>query len=216
LEKRPENTILALISDHGMEGTNRLIAINRALQRSQLLALDDRGRIDLARTQALYPAVNNGYLLINSTDRKAGIVAPEEREKVARRIRDALFEIKDGERQVVTAIYEAQTEADAIGIGGETGGDIYIDILPGYEWDPKLGAVDIITQREPHGAHGFNPERASMRTLMVFNGPGVQANQKLSDVRIIDFAPTLARLINLPAPREATGRVLHEALSASP
>jgi predicted AlkP superfamily phosphohydrolase/phosphomutase len=216
LEKRPENTIVALISDHGMEGTNRLIAINKVLQQGRFLAMDDRGRLDLARTKALYPAVNNGYLLINSTDRKAGIVAPEEREEVARRLRDLLFEIKDGDRHVVTGIYDAQTDGDAMGIGGESGGDLYVDLLPGYEWDAKLGAVDVISKREPHGMHGFNPQRVSMRTIMVFNGPGVQTKRKLSDVRIIDFAPTLAKLLDLPGLPDATGRVLDEALTVSP
>jgi hypothetical protein len=50
-----------------------------------------------------------------------------------------------------------------------------------------------------------------MRTLMVFNGPGVQGGGRLKNARIIDFAPTLAWLLNLPKPREAAGRVLFEA-----
>jgi arylsulfatase A-like enzyme len=54
-----------------------------------------------------------------------------------------------------------------------------------------------------------------MRTLMVLNGPGVRAGQKLANVRIIDFAPTLARLIGIPKPKDATGRVLNEALAPS-
>ncbi len=215
MANRPENTIVALISDHGMEGTNKLVAINKALQQGGLLALDDRGRVDLARTKALYPAVNNGYLLINSTDRKAGIVTAEERGDVVRRIHDLLFEIKDGDRQLVTGIYDAETDGEAMGIGGESGGDIYVDLLPGYDFDAKLSAGDLITKREPHGMHGFNPRRASMRTLMVLNGPGIQAGQRLSDVRIIDFAPTLAKLLGIPQPRDATGRILKEALVGS-
>ena len=74
---RTENAIVALISDHGMEGTHRLVAINKLLQERGILATDERGRVDLTRTKAIYPAINNGYLLINSTDRKGGIVSPE-------------------------------------------------------------------------------------------------------------------------------------------
>jgi predicted AlkP superfamily phosphohydrolase/phosphomutase len=208
-----ENTIVALISDHGMEGTHRLIAINKLLQEKGLLAVDERGRVDLARTKAIYPAINNGYLLINSTDRKGGIVPPEERENLVRRIRELLFEIHDGERQVVTAVYDAGAEGDAMGIGGECGGDIYIDLLPGYEPDPKLGATELVAKREPHGMHGFNPLRPSMRTLMVVAGPGVRAGKRLTGVRIVDFAPTLAELLKVPVPKDATGKVLYEAFS---
>jgi predicted AlkP superfamily phosphohydrolase/phosphomutase len=210
---RTENTIVALISDHGMEGTHRLVAINKLLQEKGILAVDERGRVDLARTKAIYPAINNGYLLINSTDRKGGIVSPEERNDLIQRIRELLFEIRDGERQVVTGVYNAQTDGDAKGIGGESGGDIYIDLLPGYEPDPKLGAAELVAKREPHGMHGFNPLRPSMRTLMVLNGPGVQVGHQLHGVRILDFAPTLAELLKVPIPKDATGRVLYEAFS---
>jgi predicted AlkP superfamily phosphohydrolase/phosphomutase len=210
---RTENTIVALISDHGMEGTHRLVAINKLLQEKGILAVDERGRVDLARTKAIYPAINNGYLLINSTDRKGGIVSPEERDDLIQRIRELLFEIRDGERQVVTGVYNAQTDGDAKGIGGESGGDIYIDLLPGYEPDPKLGAAELVAKREPHGMHGFNPLRPSMRTIMVLNGPGVQAGYQLRGVRIVDFAPTLAELLTVPIPKDATGRVLYEAFS---
>ncbi len=210
---RTENTIVALISDHGMEGTHRLVAINKLLQEKGILAVDERGRVDLARTKAIYPAINNGYLLINSTDRKGGIVSPEERDDLIERIRELLFEIRDGERQVVTGVYNAQTDGDAMGIGGESGGDIYIDLLPGYEPDPKLGAPELVAKREPHGMHGFTPLRPSMRTLMVLNGPGVRAGQQLRGVRILDFAPTLAELLRVPIPKDATGRVLYEAFS---
>ena len=85
---RTERTVVALISDHGMEGTYKLVAINKLLQASGLLATDQRGRVDLARTKAIYATINNGYLLINSTDRKDGIVPPEERSDVVRRLRE--------------------------------------------------------------------------------------------------------------------------------
>jgi predicted AlkP superfamily phosphohydrolase/phosphomutase len=132
-----------------------------------------------------------------------------------RRIQKLLFEIRDGDRQVVTGVYDAKVEGSAMGIGGESGGDIYIDLLPGYELDSKLGARELITKREPHGMHGFNPLRPTMHTIMVLNGPGVQAGRRLSGVRIIDFAPTLAKLLEIPTPKDATGRVLNEPFSDS-
>jgi predicted AlkP superfamily phosphohydrolase/phosphomutase len=216
MEQRPENTIIAVVSDHGMEGTHKMFMINTVLERSGLLARDNAGRLDLARTKILYPNANNGYLLINSTDRKNGIVAPEERTDLISRVREVLLKVRDGDRQVVTDVFDAQTEGAAMGIGGESGGDIYLDLTPGYQFDAKLGSTESITLREPHGTHGFNPSRRSMRTIMVLNGPGVAAGRKLRDVRIIDFAPTLSKLLNIPPPKEATGKVLAEALSPFP
>ena len=79
LTHRPANTIVALVSDHGMEGVSRWVAINRALQQSGLQVLDAQGRVDLQKTKAYYPSISNGYLLINSTERKNGIVSRAER-----------------------------------------------------------------------------------------------------------------------------------------
>jgi predicted AlkP superfamily phosphohydrolase/phosphomutase len=213
MRQRTENTIVALISDHGMEATHKLVAINKLLQEKGIMALDERGRVDPAKTKAIYPTINNGYLLINATDRKDGIVSPEERDELAQVIRKLLFEIRDGDRQVVTGVYDSQVDGNVMGIGGESGGDLYIDLLPGYEFDPRFAAPDLITNREPHGMHGFNPLRSSMRTLMVLNGPGVRAGQRLSGVQIVDFAPTLAWLLGVPIPKDSTGRVLYEAFS---
>ena len=82
----------------------------------------------------------------------------------------------------------------AEGIGGEVGGDLYVELAPGYDFDPRIGAGPLVTDAEPYGTHGADPMQASMRTLMVLNGPGIRAGQKLANVRIIDFAPTLAWL----------------------
>ena len=76
MSHRKKNTIVALISDHGMEATHKRVAINKLLQEKGIMTMDERGRVDLAKTRALYPTINNGYLLINGTDRKEGIVRP--------------------------------------------------------------------------------------------------------------------------------------------
>ena len=213
MKLRPENTIVALVSDHGMDSSNKLLAINKVLEQAGLLALDERNRVDLAKTKVLYPSINNGYLLINSTERKDGIVSPEEREEIVRRTREALLDIRDGDRQVITNVYDAATDGTPLGIGGDGGGDLYIDLATGYEVDSKLSSRDLITAREPHGMHGFNPARQSMHTVMVFNGPGIETGAELKDVRIIDFAPTLSRALDLPAPRDSWGRVIEEAFT---
>jgi predicted AlkP superfamily phosphohydrolase/phosphomutase len=210
---RPSGALFALVSDHGMQGANKRVAINQVLQQGVLLSVDGQGRVDLSKTKVLYPAINNGYLLINSTDRKSGIVGQKDRADLVHKISELLFSIRDGERQVVKAVFDADRDGEYKGIGGEVGGHLYIELAPGYDFDPRIGPGRIISDVEPYGTHGANPEQASMRTLMVFNGPGIRAGQKLSNVRIIDFAPTLAWLLGLPQPKDATGKVLHEAFT---
>ena len=210
LGKRPADALFALISDHGLQGIHKRVALNQILQQEGLLVLDGQGRVDLAKTKALYPSVNNGYLLINSKDRKGGIVEDEQRAEIVRRIREIFLALRDGERPVVRSVYDAATEGEALGVGGAVGGDVYIELTPGYDFDPRIAPGVLISEAPPYGNHGAHPEQAAMRTLMVFNGPGIRAGQKLSDVSIIDFAPTLAALLNLPKPKHATGRALFD------
>ena len=211
LSKRTDDMVFALISDHGIQAIHKRVTLNLWLQQHGFVVLDSQNRVDLTKTKALYPAVNNGYLLINSIDRKGGIVKPEERDELVGKLRETLSALRDGEKPVVTKVIDAAVEGEARGIGGEVGGDIYIELAAGYDFDQRLSGGQLIADAEPYGTHGANPELADLRTIMVLNGPGIRAGQKLSNVRIVDFAPTLAWLLGLPQPKDATGRVLYEA-----
>ena len=215
LSKRPADALFALISDHGLQGIYKRVALNQILQQEGLLVLDNQGRVDLTKTKVLYPSVNNGYLLINSKDRKSGIVDAEQRSDVVRRVREILLALRDGERPVVQAVFDAASKGESLGIGGAVGGDLYVELTPGYDFDPRIAPGALISETPPYGTHGANPEQAALRTLMIFNGPGVRAGQELSNVRIIDFAPTFAALLNLPKPKNAVGRALFDSPAPS-
>ena len=214
LADRPADTIVAVISDHGMQGANKRFAINRLLQQKGLLAIDAQGRIDLSKTKVLYPSINNGYLLINSIDRKNGIVAAEQRKELARQLGELLSEVRDSDQPVVKNVYDAEIHGAEMGMGGPSGGDIYIELAPGYDFDPRTTPEPVITQVEPYGSHGASPEQSSMCTLMLFQGPGIAAGRRLQNVRIIDFAPTISGLLGFPAPKNSSGRVLHDVFAA--
>jgi len=214
LADRSADTIVAVISDHGMQGANKRFAINRLLQQKGLLAIDAQGRIDLSKTKVLYPSINNGYLLINSMDRKNGIVTAEQRKELARQLGELLSDVRDGDQPVVRNVYDAEIHGAEMGMGGPSGGDVYIELVPGYDFDPRTTPEPVITQVEPYGSHGASPEQSSMRTLMLFQGPGIAAGRRLQNVRIIDFAPTISGLLGFPAPKNSSGRVLHDVSAA--
>ena len=50
LSKRPESAYFAVISDHGIQGMNKRVTLNQALQQGGLLSLDNQGRVDLGKT----------------------------------------------------------------------------------------------------------------------------------------------------------------------
>jgi hypothetical protein len=205
--------VVCLVSDHGMEGVGKFFSPDAVLERAGLLKVNAEGKIDLTRTRA----TSGGDFLVrvNGTDWKGGIVPPAEREEVLRRAAESLLALADPEtgRHVVTKVFRPD-EISGLGIGGPAGGDLYFDTAPGYMPTSRYVADIFRPARRGagNGEHGFYPHRTKMKAVFFMAGPGVRRNLTVPGVRQIDIAPTLARLLGIPAPRDARGHVVGEAL----
>ncbi len=208
------NGNVVIVSDHGMEGVGWDFLPNVALRDAGLLVLDDAGKIDLAHSQAFYSPNDGGYVVINHLA-QGGIVAPHEVEAVKERVIHTLSTLTapDG-RRMVTAVYDAAKADPSLGIGGPEGGDLYLDILPGYLFHPQVSGSALIRARHPlaSGGHVFNPSRPTMRAIFYAAGAAFKQGVELHPVRTIDVAPTVSHILGIPAPANAKGRVLSEAL----
>lgn len=204
LVARSPGTALFVGGDHGMRATWRIFRPNVALARAGLLAADDRGRIDLARTRALTP---NGYWVsVNRTARKSGIVPPEGEADVLAAAERALLAARgeDG-APIVTRTWRA-AEHDSLGIGGPAGGDLYYELAPGYTW--TAAAAGPLTQSAaPSAGHGFPSVSPDMRTALCAEGAGFRP-LRTGPARTIDAAPTVAAWLGIGPPPHATGRSL--------
>ncbi len=58
------------------------------------------------------------------------------------------------------------------------------------------------------GMHGYPPEHPDMAAIFLALGRGVPAGAKLDAVRMIDVAPTVARVLGIEPPRNAEGRAI--------
>jgi predicted AlkP superfamily phosphohydrolase/phosphomutase len=206
-----------LVSDHGMAAQTKTFYPNAVLERAGLLEFGGpKGRdLQLPKTKACVPPYSDFFVVVNGTDRKGGIVPPAEREAVLAAATDALLATTDPETgaRVVTAVLRASDIA-GLGVGGPASGDLYLELAPGYYPDDRSSKtpVQAVTSPIGHGAHGFLPLRRSMQTICVIGGAGIVAGATLPPVRQIDVAPTVARLLGIPAPRDARGHVLGEIL----
>ncbi len=216
LEKLGEKVVVAVVSDHGMAGADKDVLFNVALQRAGLLALTPEGAVDLFRTQAVYFPGNSGYFLINRRGRHEGIVGSEDEPAVLERLGAALRALRDPDTggPVVTAVLDPRGTSHEPGIGGPSGGDLYVDLAPGYYSSAALRG-ELITARRPSGEHLYAPQRPEMQACFAVAGPGVARGVDLGGIRQIDIAPTLATLLGIDPPRQATGIPLREALERS-
>lgn len=208
-ERVGADVILAVASDHGMAGADKDVRFNVALAKSGLLALTPSGDVDLARTRAVYFPGNQGYFLINRASRREGIVQPEEEPGVVAQLKAVLRGLRDPATggAVVTAILDPRDESHEPGIGGAHGGDLYVDLAPGYHSSAALRG-ETIEPRPPSGEHLYAPQRPEMHAAFAVAGPGVATGADLGWIRQIDIAPTLCALLGIEPPRQSQGRVL--------
>jgi predicted AlkP superfamily pyrophosphatase or phosphodiesterase len=106
------------------------------------------------------------------------------------------------------ADYTVLTRAELDALGAMTGAAFAIEASPGRALRGDCGRR---AQRGPGGTHGYLPTRPSMLTGFVAAGAGVRPATALERIRLIDVAPTAARLLGLTPP-SVEGRVLVEIL----
>ena len=217
LDLAPPETIVAVASDHGMAGAGRRFFANRVLEQAGLLNRTVDDEVDLSRTRILMPPAASFYLQVNDTRWRGGIVSVEERAGVLADATRALLAARDPDtgKRIVERVLTIDDLAE-VGAGGERDGDLYLDLFPDYY--PSRSLSNRIAARDRRswggGWHGAWPFERKMHAIFYVRGPGVPVGVTGPAIRHIDIAPTLSRLLGISPPRDATGRVIEEFLSA--
>ncbi|MBC7543715.1 MAG: alkaline phosphatase family protein [Candidatus Sericytochromatia bacterium] len=196
---------LAMTSDHGLDAVYWDFYPNVLLERAGLLAHTPGGEIDLARSRVFYPVFDGAALVVNRTTHKGGIVAEADVPQLLERAKRALLAAKDPQtgKSVVTAFYPPDP---AFGNDGPGGGELYMDLLPGYYFSPQTIAASWWAPRLPFmsGGHIFHPDRPSMHASFAFAGPGIPV-RALGTVQTIDVVPTVCDYLGIKPPNGAQG-----------
>lgn len=77
---------------------------------------------------------------------------------------------------------------------------------------PEMFEPAVLT-RHFTGVHTALPHDPDMHCLMILHGPGVAPGQRDIPTNIIDIAPTVAALIDVPAPADCEGNVVGSAIA---
>ncbi len=208
----PNETVVTLVSDHGMEGVSAYAQVNTILERAGLLAFDASGRLDLTKTQVCAPPWADFGLVVNTTDRKGGIVPEAEKMTVLRKATAALLAARDDQgRAIVTAVLEA-TQLQGLGIGGAAGADAFMDFALGLYPSTRRSEKFVEPMGDPGGVHGFLPYRTKMHTIWYARGAGLARGVTVPMVRQVDLMATLAAALGFPVPPQAVGVPVASAL----
>lgn len=201
---------LFVTGDHGMRPTWRAFRPNVALARAGLLALDDSGRVDIARTRAYSP--DGLYIMVNTTDWRGGIVSPDSVEAVVAAAEAAILAVRGEEGAPVVTRTWRVLGSDSLGRGGPVGGQLYYETAPGYVWRRDLTGVAAGPARigADHGYPSISPD---MYTVLCASGPAISPG-RIGPARTIDAAPTVSAWLGIAAPRDSRGRSLLGPISA--
>ena len=197
-----ENTIMAMVSDHGAKPTTTMFGPNRLLLQGGFLTRDEKRVIDWSKTKAY--AAQTTHIYINTKGRDPhGIVEPgEEYRQVQEEIINCLYNHTDpvsGKKPVVLAL--RKEDARIIGVHGDWAGDVIYGISGdfGGQHSPQV----------PTATYGMG----DLHGFFVMSGPNIKKGVELErTVWIQDMVPTICYMTGWPIPAQAEGAVIYQAM----
>ena len=178
LDKRSawSNTTLFVVSDHGMAGATRSIDLVGVLRREGIGVRAFNGG-------------GTAYLLLKD-----------------RRQRGRALEVL-ARMENIEAYASEDMPAGLRGHHPRRSGDIVVLTRPPYTFSRLSWA-----QRRlgwlvgAHGTHGYTPDQPDMGAIFYALGRGVPRGAKLGEVRALDLAASVARLLGIDPPRDSEGQ----------
>jgi predicted AlkP superfamily phosphohydrolase/phosphomutase len=238
-----DETLVIVTADHGHVPLVYGAAMTaNALIKAGLLAYgkDAEGRtvVDWSKTKA-YP-INSVHIYVNTKGRDPdGIVEPgKEYDDVCNKVISALYGVRDPEGNCPYAFVMKKDEAEMIGLYGDRVGDIIYGLRAGYvsqlepteeledfkvmkgavsvtdDWAERAGPLPANTSIHGATIPSARLGRGSIRVPLIMHGPGIKKGYKMrGHFRLLDIAPTVSHILDMPAPAQCEGSVILEALS---
>lgn len=224
------NSNIFVVSDHGMAPFHTAVSINTLLLNSGF----DSTKVRAVTTG---PAAN---IYINLQGREAGgTVSPSEYITLQKQVISTLAGFVDpnpnynysleGRKAVFDLIVPRPTRGDEpVGTAtnpviGQDSGDVFAILKQGYNFDgtqfpvvQRLGdpvsTAPVLSLSNFYGAHGYESQQPLMSAIFYAAGPNIRAGVDFVQVRNIDVAPTILRLLNVEPATTVQGKPLNRAL----
>jgi 2',3'-cyclic-nucleotide 2'-phosphodiesterase (5'-nucleotidase family)/predicted AlkP superfamily phosphohydrolase/phosphomutase len=123
-----------------------------------------------------------------------------------------------GTQQVVAAVFKKEQLRNVDGTDAlhpNRSGDVVVVFRPPYQTDAATPG-QLIAFSQFFGQHGYLPDlvnidkNVNMHGTFVAAGPGIRKQDPVPGIRAIDVAPTIALLLGIPGPQNASGKILYQ------
>ena len=120
-------------------------------------------------------------------------------------------------KQVVLKIIKKEELRDVDGsdsLHPSRSGDVVVVLRPPYQFDAATPGQRIAFSQF-FGQHGYLPNlvdiphNVNMHATFVASGAGIRHQDPIAGIRAVDIAPTLAFLMGIPGPQNASGKILY-------
>ena len=120
-----------------------------------------------------------------------------------------IHEFAEDEANSIEAIYDREM-LDALHVDDSF--EFMIEAKEGYAFeDDDEGdlVVDLHAQGKVYATHGYSPDRVDYTSNLIISGPRIKKGFDIGEACVIDIAPTIASILNIPF-HECDGRALRE------
>ncbi|RSU07610.1 alkaline phosphatase family protein [Vagococcus elongatus] len=195
-----EETVFAILGDHYQIDVDKMIRLN--------VLFAEKGWQVPTKIGTTKP---NWEVWANSCDGSTYIYIKKESAVSPSEVRE-LIEKAEG----IEVVY---TTDQAKSRGADPKCTFMVEAKRGYYFvdEAKGASVAEVQEKEMwlpwryRAVHGFSPEKENYATTLVLSGPGIRKNHKKSKGRLIDEAPTFAKILGLNTfPQKIDGKVLED------
>ena len=179
-------TTFLLVSSHGYAKVEQQFRPNLLLARKGFLTTDATGNI------------TSWIAVTRSSGGAAAIYLQDQHnEETVKALEEIFTEIhkKDG-----SPIWRVISKKDAAKLGADPRAALFLEAAPGFVISEQASGKKITDKLESSAgrvASGYLPSRSEMRGMLIAAGKGIKPQTQIEYTRLVDIAPTIARLLGL-------------------
>jgi predicted AlkP superfamily phosphohydrolase/phosphomutase len=214
-----KDTAVMVVSDHGAKRMKGAFCVNQWLIEKGYLRLRatpspgaslEKAQVDWSQTRAWCWGGYHARMFLNVKGREPeGTIEPKDYEKAREQLTDDLSGIRGpkGEKWD-TKVYTPE-EIYPNGVGDPPDLTVYFDDL---SWR-SAGTLGYDSYYLPENDKGPDDAVHSRHGIFLYYDPTQDLGGKaIGDVRLLDFAPTVLKIMNIPAPRDMEGKAIKEVI----
>jgi predicted AlkP superfamily phosphohydrolase/phosphomutase len=208
-----KDTTLLVVSDHGLAPVHSVVHLNIILEQAGFLSLQESPGFPVDATSKALVLASGGsaHIYVNLRGReRPGVVPQEEYPALLDELVRTLSGIRDPNGQPVLARIVRRQEMGSLHLSSLHSGDLFVQAEPGYVLSDEWGEEAAFEPTSYYGGAGYDSALGEMHGIFVAAGRGVREGETISQVRVVDIAPTVARLLGFTPAEIVDGLALDE------